>query len=82
MYKSSVVEEGSFDVVTSQYDSPYLVDGYYNYYFTLDNNDNPIYKDWTCDADFAAQMDVVNTIKENYDWDLSYIKCKIRQNRS
>ena len=63
MYKSSVFEEGSFDVVTSQYDSPYLVDGYYNYYFTLDNNDNPIYKDWTCDADFAAQMDVVNTIK-------------------
>ena len=25
----------------------------------------------------SSFSDVVNTIKENYDWDLSYIKCKV-----
>lgn len=63
IYKSYNTYEGSFNVWTYSSTSPYLVDAYYPYYYTLDANDNRISKDRTSDADYEGLMETVAAIK-------------------
>ena len=63
-YTSSQNWQGSFDVETTWYTSPWYNGRYYNYYYTLDENNQRIAKAITSDADYAAQMVTVKAIKD------------------
>ena len=67
IYTSDAAYEGSFDEWSDWSTRVYLTNGYYYYYFTLDENDSRISRTKSSDADYAAQMETVAAIKAEID---------------